>query len=87
MRKSSLTHVTRAYFVLGAVLVVAFLLTVGPYLASQTVNIWMAFGAGLALIAYGWTSVSRYWLSMALILLGTTWIVTLIFAIFGIADL
>ena len=87
MRKSSLTHVTRAYFLLGAVLVTAFLITVGPYIAAQTVNIWMAFGAGLALIAYGWTSVKRQWLSIALILLGTTWIVTLIFAIFGIADI
>ena len=87
MRKSSLTNVTRAYFLLGAVLVIAFLFTVGPYLAEQTINIWMVFGAGLALIAYGWTSVKRQWLSIALILLGTTWIVTLIFAIFGIADL
>ena len=87
MRTSSLTYVTRAYFFLGAVLVIAFFLTVGPYLAGQTINIWMAFGAGLAFIAYGWTSAKRQWLSIALILLGTTWIVTLIFAIFGIADL
>ena len=87
IRKSSLTSVTRAYFVLGAVLVIAFLSTVGPYLAGQTVNIWMAFGTGLALIAYGWTSARRQWLSIALILLGTTWIVALIVAIFGIADL
>lgn len=87
MRKSSLTHVTRAYFLLGAVLVTAFFVTVGPYLASQTTNIWMAFGAGLALIAYGWTSVKRQWLSMALVLLGTAWIVALIVMIFGITDL
>ena len=87
MRKSSLTNVTRAYFFLGAILVVAFLLTVGPYLAGQTVNVWMAFGAGLAFIAYGWTSAHRQWLGIALISLGTAWIVALIFAIFGIADL
>ncbi len=87
MRRSSLTNVTRAYFFLGAVLVVAFFLTVGPYIAGQTVNIWMAFGAGLAFIAYGWTSAKCQWLSIALILLGTIWIVTLIFAIFGLTDL
>ena len=87
MRSHSLTIVTRAYFLLGALLVTAFFITVGPYLASQTVNIWMAFGTGLALVAYGWTSARRQWLSISLVLLGTAWIVALIVAIFGIADL
>ena len=57
MRKSALTIVTRAYFFLGALLVIAFFLTVGPYIAEQTINIWMAFGVGLALIAYGRTNI------------------------------
>ena len=87
MRHSSLTMVTRAYFFLGAVLVLAFLLTVGPYLAGQTINIWMAFGVGLALIAYGRTHVKRLWVSLTAITLGTVWIAVLIFMIFGVADL
>jgi hypothetical protein len=82
-----MTIVTRAYFLLGAVLVVAFLMTVGPYLAGQTVNIWMAFGAGLALIAYGRCNIKRQWVSIGAIALGTVWIGALIFTIFGIADL
>jgi len=87
MRHSSLTTVTRAYFFLGAVLVIAFLLTVGPYLAEQTINIWMAFGVGLALIAYGRTNVKRPWVSTTAMVLGTIWIAVLIFMIFGVADL
>lgn len=87
MRKSSLTTMTRAYFFLGAILVVAFLMSVGPYLAEQTINIWMAFGVGLALIAYGRTSIRRQWLAIASILLGTIWIGALVFMIFGVADL
>lgn len=87
MRKSSMTMVTRAYFLLGAVLAVAFLMTVGPYLAGQTVNIWMAFGAGLALIAYGRCNINRQWVSIGAMVLGTVWIGALIFTIFGIADL
>jgi hypothetical protein len=87
MRDSSLTTVTRAYFFLGAVLVIAFLLTVGPYLAEQTTNIWMAFGVGIALIAYGRTNVKRVWISVSAITLGTVWIGVLIFLIFGVADL
>lgn len=87
MRKSTMTLVTRAYFFLGAVLVAVFSLTVGPYLAEQTINIWMAFGAGLALIAYGRTNVRRQWISNVAIILGTIWICALIFTIFGVADL
>lgn len=87
MRKSSMTIITRAYFLLGAVLVVAFLMTVGPYLAGQTINIWMAFGAGLALIAYGRSNIRRQWVSIGAIALGTVWIGALIFTIFGVADL
>lgn len=87
MRKSSMTMVTRAYFLLGAVLVLAFFMTVGPYLAEQTVYIWMAFGAGLALIAYGRSNIKRQWISVCTIALGTVWIGGLIFAIFGVADL
>ena len=62
-----MTMITRAYFLLGAVLVVAFLITVGPYLAGQTINIWMAFGAGLALIAYGRSNIRRQWVSIGAI--------------------
>ena len=87
MRKSTMTLVTRAYFLLGAVLIVAFFITVGPYLAEQTTNIWMAFGAGLALIAYGRTNIRRQWISICCIVLGTLWIGVLIFTIFGVADL
>ncbi len=87
MRKSSMTTVTRAYFLLGAVLVIAFLMTVGPYLAEQTIYIWMAFGAGLALIAYGRSNIKRQWISVCTIALGTVWIGALIFVIFGVADL
>ena len=87
MRDSSLTTVTRAYFFLGAALVLAFLLSVGPYLAEQTINIWMAFGVGIALIAYGRTNVKRVWISVSAITLGTVWIGVLIFLIFGVADL
>ncbi len=87
MRKSSMTMVTRAYFLLGAVLVLAFFMTVGPYLAEQTIYIWMAFGAGLALIAYGRSNIKRQWISVCTIALGTVWIGGLIFAIFGVADL
>jgi len=79
--------VTRAYFLLGAVLVLAFFMTVGPYLAEQTIYIWMAFGAGLALIAYGRSNIKRQWISVCTIALGTVWIGGLIFAIFGVADL
>ena len=82
-----MTLVTRAYFLLGAVLIVAFFMTVGPYLAEQTINIWMAFGAGLALIAYGRTNIRRQWISICCIVLGTLWIGVLIFTIFGVADL
>lgn len=87
MRKSSLTTMTRAYFFMGAVLVVAFLMSVGPYIAEQTIYIWMAFGMGLALIAYGRTNVRRQWLAVTAIVLGTIWIGALIFTIFGVADL
>ena len=87
MRHNSLTLITRAYFLLGAVLVVAFLMTVGPYLAGQTINIWMAFGAGLALIAYGRSNIRRQMVSIGAIALGTVWIGALIFTIFGVADL
>jgi len=87
MRKTSLTTITRAYFLLGAVLVTSFLMTVGPYLAEQTVNIWMAFGAGLALIAYGRSNIKCQWVSICSIVLGTIWIAALIFIIFGVADL
>ena len=68
-------------------MVIAFLLTVGPYLAEQTINIWMAFGVGLALIAYGRTNVKRPWVSATAMVLGTVWIGVLIFMIFGVADL
>ena len=87
MRKSSLTAITRAYFLVGAVLVGAFMLTIGPYLAGQTINIWMAFGTGIALIAYGRTNVKRQWISISTMVLGTVWIGALIFTIFGVADL
>jgi len=87
MKHSSLTTVTRLYFFLGAAVASAFLLTTGPYLAEQTVNIWMAFGVGLALIAYGRTNVKRLWVSVSAIALGTIWIGGLIFTIFGVADL
>ncbi len=87
MRKSALTTLTRAYFFMGAVLVIAFLLTVGPYIAGQTINIWMAFGVGLALIAYGRTNIRRQWVSVAAILIGTVWIAALVFTIFGVANL
>ena len=87
MRKSSMTIVTRAYFLLGAVLVIAFMMTVGPYLAEQTIYIWMAFGTGLALIAYGRSNIRRQWVSICAIALGTVWIGALIFTIFGVADL
>jgi hypothetical protein len=87
MRKSSMTTITRAYFFLGAVLTVAFLVSVGPYIAEQTVYIWMAFGAGLALIAYGRSNIKRQWVSISAIVLGTIWIGALIFTIFGVADL
>jgi len=87
MRKSALTIVTRAYFFLGALLVIAFFLTVGPYIAEQTINIWMAFGVGLALIAYGRTNIRRRWVSVFTIVLGTLWISALIFTIFGVANL
>jgi predicted membrane metal-binding protein len=86
-RKSPLTTLTRAYFFLGALLVIAFLVAVGPYLAKQTINIWMAFGAGLALIAYGQTNIRWPWLSIALTGLGTVWIGALVFTIFGVAEL
>jgi len=82
-----MTTVTRAYFLLGAVLVLAFFMTIGPYLAEQTIYIWMAFGAGLALIAYGRSNIKRQWISVCTIALGTVWIGALIFAIFGVADL
>jgi len=87
MRKSALTTLTRAYFFMGAVLVIAFFITVGPYIAGQTINIWMAFGVGLALIAYGRTNITRQWVSVAAILFGTAWIAALIFTIFGVANL
>jgi peptidoglycan/LPS O-acetylase OafA/YrhL len=87
MRRSSMTTITRAYFFLGAILAIAFFMTVGPYLAKQTVYIWMAFGAGLALIAYGRSNTKRQWVSVSAIVLGTTWIIALIFTIFGVADL
>ena len=87
MRKSSMTTITRAYFFLGAVLAIAFLVSVGPYLAEQTAYIWMAFGAGLALIAYGRSNIKRHWVSISAIVLGTIWIGALIFTIFGVADL
>lgn len=87
MRKSPLTLLTRAYFFLGALLVLAFLLTVGPYIAQQTIYIWMAFGVGIALIAYGRTNVRRRWLSVTAIIGGTIWIGALIFLIFGVATL
>ena len=87
MRKSPLTLLTRAYFLLGALLVTAFLVTVGPYIAQQTVYIWMAFGAGIALIAYGRTNIRRRWVSVLSILAGTTWIGFLVFLIFGVASL
>lgn len=87
MKKSSLTTVTRAYFFLGTLLVISFFIAVGPYLASQTMTVWMAFGMGLAFIAYGKTNVSRQWVSVASIVLGTIWIGALLFTIFGVADL
>jgi len=87
MRKTSMTAITRAYFFLGAILAIAFLMTVGPYLAEQTVYIWMAFGVGLALIAYGRSNIKRQWISVSAIVLGTIWIAALIFTIFGVADL
>lgn len=87
MRKSTMTLLTRAYFFLGAVLVLAFLLTVGPYIAEQTVYIWSAFGVGLALIAYGRTNIRRRWVSHLTLAVGTIWIGALIFLIFGVASL
>ena len=87
MRKSSMTTITRAYFLLGTVLAVSFLISVGPYLAGQTVYNWMAFGAGLALSAYGRSTIKRQWVSISAIALGTVWICALIFTIFGVADL
>lgn len=87
MRKSPLTLLTRAYFFLGALMVLAFLLTVGPYIAQQTIYIWMAFGVGIALIAYGRTNIRRRWLSIAAIAAGTIWIGALVFLIFGVATL
>lgn len=87
MRKSPLTLLTRAYFLLGAILVLAFLLTAGPYIAQQTVYVWTAFGVGIALIAYGRTNVRRRWVSFATIAIGTIWIGALIFVIFGVAAL
>ena len=87
MKRSPMTMLTRAFFVLGAALVTAFLFSVGPYLAGQTAKIWMAFGAGLALIAYGRTSARRQWVGVSCIAIGTLWLAALIFAIFGIADL
>ena len=87
MRKSTMTLLTRAYFFLGALLVLAFLLTVGPYIAEQTVYIWSAFGVGLAMIAYGRTNIRRRWVSYLAIATGTVWIGALIFLIFGVASL
>jgi hypothetical protein len=87
MRKTSLTTMTRAYFLLGALLVIAFFASVGPYLAEQTVNVWMAFGSGLAFIAYGRSNVRRPWISIAAIVLGTVWTCALVFTIFGVAEL
>jgi hypothetical protein len=87
MRRSAMTTITRAYFFLGAVLALAFLMTVGPYLAEQTIYIWMAFGAGLALIAYGRSNIKRQWVSVCTIAVGTIWIGALVFTIFGVADL
>ena len=72
---------------MGALLVIAFFLTVGPHVAGQTINIWMAFGVGLALIAYGRTNIARQWLSIAAILFGTAWILALIYTIFGVVNL
>lgn len=82
-----MTMITRAYFLLGGTLVVAFLMTVGPYLAEQTIYIWMAFGVGLALVAYGRSHINRQWVSLSATALGTLWIGALIFTIFGVADL
>ena len=76
-----------ALILLGLVLVTAFFVSVGPYLASQTMTVWMAFGMGLAFIAYGKTNVSRQWVSVISIGLGTIWIGALLFTIFGVADL
>ena len=75
----------RAYFGLGAMLVVASLIVVGPYMAQQAGYIWMAFGVGIALIAYGRTNVRRRGLSVALVVLGAVWIAALVFVIFGVA--
>ena len=87
MRKSTMTLLTRAYFFLGALLVLTFTLTVGPYIAEQTVYIWSAFGAGLAMIAYGRTNIRRRWVSYLASTIGTVWIGALIFIIFGVASL
>ncbi len=87
MRKSTMTLLTRGYFFLGALLVLAFSVTVGPYIAEQTVYIWSAFGVGLALIAYGRTNTRRPWASYLTTALGTIWIGVLIFTIFGVANL
>ena len=87
MRKSPLTLLTRAYFLFGALLALTFLAAVGPYLAQQTVYIWMAFGVGIALIAYGRTNIRRRWLATASIVAGTLWLAALVFVIFGVTTL
>jgi hypothetical protein len=47
----------------------------------------MAFGSGLAFIAYGRSNVRRPWISIAAIVLGTVWTCALVFTIFGVAEL
>ena len=87
MRKTAMTTLTRAYLLFGFLLAAVFLVTVGPYLANQALNVWMAFGVGIAFVAYGRSNVRRPRIAVACIALGTLWISALMITIFGVAEL
>lgn len=84
MRRSPLTPIARGYFLLGALLSGGFLLTLGPHLAQQVTYVWMAFGVGIALMAYGRSHVRHRCVSRLCTWVGAAWIAFLVFVIFGV---
>ena len=87
MKKSALSGTNRAFFTLGSVLIITFLLAIGPYLTGQTLSMWTGFGLGALLIAYGTLHNGPRWISVSTTALGMILFGAMVFAVFGLANL
>jgi len=87
VKKSALSRTNRAFIALGSLLIIAFLLAIGPYLSGQKLSIWAGFGLGALLIACGTLHSGPRWISASTTALGMILLGAMVFAVFGLAHL